>query len=94
MRAGILTILVLASQATWTLAGTTGAISGNVWLADGTPVVAARVTATAPSETANTLSDAHGHYGFLSLAPDTYKVTASKEGYETVQQIGVTVLAD
>ncbi|MDQ6767787.1 MAG: TonB-dependent receptor [Candidatus Eremiobacteraeota bacterium] len=94
LRAGILTILVLASQATWTLAGTTGAITGNVWLADGTPVAAARVTATAPSETANALSDAHGHYGFLSLAPDTYKVTASKEGYETVQQIGVTVLAD
>ena len=94
-RVGILVALVLFTfQATRTLAGTTGAINGNVSLTDGTPITSARVAATSPSQSSTALTDSHGHYAMLSLAADTYTVTASKEGYDSVVQLGVTVVAD
>ncbi|MBC5804867.1 MAG: hypothetical protein DLM53_06980 [Candidatus Eremiobacter antarcticus] len=93
-RAGILAVLMLVCQATWTLAGTTGTINGTVTTTDGTPLQGARVTASSASQTASAISDIHGHYTMLSIGPDTYTVTASKEGYEPVQQLGITVIAD
>jgi len=86
--------LLVAFQGTWTLAGTTGTINGSVVLSDGTPVVAAHVTGSSPSATVSTLTDIHGHYSILSVPPDTYTVTASKDGYDAVQQPGITVTAD
>ncbi len=91
---GVLTTLWLISQATGTLAGTTGTINGTVSNADGTPVVDAQVIALSPSATQRGVTDAHGHYILLSVLPDTYTVTASKDGYDTVQQNGITVIAD
>lgn len=93
-RVSILAALMLVYQATGTLAGVTGSITGTVDLKDGSPLADARVAATSASQGANTLTDPHGHYAFLTLSPDTYTVTASKEGYESVQQVGVTVIAD
>ena len=89
-----LTIAML-SQATWTLAGTTGSISGSI--ADSTtgkPVADALVVASSPSETATAKTDASGHFAFLTLAPDTYSVSATKNGYSPVSVAGVTVFAD
>jgi len=81
-------------QGTWALAGTTGGISGSVTDEKGAPVVAATVSVSAPSGTATTTTDATGHFGFLTLSPDTYTVSMKKDGYNPVSQGGVTVFAD
>lgn len=77
------------------LAGTTGGITGRVIDArSGAPIAGATVTATSPSQAARSISDATGTYHFLSLAPDTYTLSFSKDGYDPVTQPGLTVAAD
>ena len=76
-------------------AGTTGGISGRVVdSANNATIADAAVSATSPSQAATTTSDANGHFGFISLAPDTYTITASKTGFNTQGVPGVTVTAD
>jgi hypothetical protein len=87
-------LLVIAFQGTWALAGTTGALNGTVVLNDGTPLAGAKVTASSPSESVSATTDNGGHFSFVSLQPDTYDVTASKDGYDTISQPGVSVFAD
>ena len=90
----ICVLAVALGQGTRTLAGTTGALTGYIVLQSGGPVADARVTATSASQTETTTTDLRGHFAFLSLSPDTYTLTASKEGYMTVSQAGITVTAD
>lgn len=76
-------------------AGTTGGIHGRV--ADSTsgqPIAGADVTAASPSQTETRSTDSLGYYAFISLAPDTYTVTAKKDGYTLEQVPGVTVISD
>jgi hypothetical protein len=76
-------------------AGTTGTLRGRV--IDATtraPLAGVAVSAVAPSQTAQTVSDASGSYSFISLQPDTYTVSASKSGYDPLSQPGVTIVAD
>jgi hypothetical protein len=91
----VLLLLSLLGQETWALAGTTGGLSGTVVdAASGAPIAGARVTVSAPSESSTTQTDASGHFGFLSLAPDTYVVAVQKDGYDTISHAGVSVFAD
>ncbi|MDQ2680632.1 MAG: TonB-dependent receptor [Candidatus Eremiobacteraeota bacterium] len=91
----ILLVLGLLCQETWALAGTTGGLSGNVLESGGTtPIANVKVTASSPSQTLSTQTDASGHFVFISLAPDTYVVSAEKDGYSPASQPGVTVFAD
>jgi hypothetical protein len=77
------------------VAGTTGGVSGTVLDQETkAPVAAARVVATSPSQTAAAITDAGGHYAFVSLAPDEYTLTVTKEGYEPASTPGVAVFAD
>jgi len=77
------------------LAGTTGGIAGRtIDSVSSAPVAAAVVTAASPAQAATTTSDANGRFSFISLAPDTYQLTASKSGYKTQNLPGVTVIAD
>ena len=92
--AALAAFAVVIGQGTWVLAGTTGALNGVVTLADGSPLAAAKVTAASPSESVSTTTDAGGHFSFVSLIPDTYTVTASKDNYDTAAQAGVSVFAD
>ena len=94
LRIGLIALLVVIVQATRVLAGTTGVISGTVLLTNGSPVADAKVSAVAPSQSVSTTTDANGHFTFVSLIPDTYTVSVSKDGYDSVSQPGVTVLAD
>ena len=94
LKIALLALLVVLFQGTWALAGTTGALSGYVVQPDGSALAGAKVTATSPSETISTTTDAGGHFTFVSLTPDTYTVTASKDGYDTSSTTGVTVIAD
>ncbi|HXO18003.1 MAG TPA: TonB-dependent receptor, partial [Candidatus Dormibacteraeota bacterium] len=77
------------------LAGVTGGLTGTVIDADtSAPIAGAQVTATSPSQSATTTTDAAGHFGFLTLAPDTYTVTASKTEYQSTSVPGEVVFAD
>jgi hypothetical protein len=92
---GALLAVAMVAQGTSALAATTGGISGTVVdQVTGAPIAAARVTATAPSQSATTQTDASGHFVFLSLAPDTYTVSAEKDGYDSVSHAGVSVVAN
>jgi hypothetical protein len=88
-------LVAFVCQGTWALAGTTGGLTGTVLDADSSaPVAGATVTVAAPSGTSTTTSDAGGRFTFLTLAPDTYTVTISKSGYQSVSEPGQIVFAD
>jgi hypothetical protein len=63
-------------------AETAGIVSGTV-SDDRThaPVAGAQIVAKSPSGTYKAVSDAHGHYRFLSVLPDTYSVSVTHAGY-------------
>ncbi|HZV79674.1 MAG TPA: carboxypeptidase regulatory-like domain-containing protein, partial [Candidatus Binatus sp.] len=86
--------LCLRAPAPPASAGTTGTLYGFVQTAQNAPVAAAAISVTSPSQNAKTQTDARGQFTFVALIPDTYAVTASKEGYETVTLTGVEVVAD
>ncbi len=95
-RVGVALMLLVAFlfQGTWALAGTTGGISGYVRETSGAPVADATLKAVSPSGVASSRTDATGHFNFLSLSPDTYTITVSKEGFADESVPGVVVFAD
>ncbi|HLI96761.1 MAG TPA: TonB-dependent receptor [Candidatus Baltobacteraceae bacterium] len=93
--AAALMLAMFLSQVTWALAGTTGGLGGVVSDAStGAPLAGVKVTAISPSQSATATTDNRGHFILLALAPDTYVISASKQGYDDVSQAGVTVFAD
>jgi len=93
LRIALITLL-FACQATWTLAGTTGSVSGTITDQNGRPLGGASVTVRSPSQSQILTTGPNGFYSALNLSPDTYSVTVSKDGYDTAQIFGVTVQAD
>ena len=76
-------------------AGTTGTITGQVVdSATKAPIAGATVTAVSPSQVAHVTSDASGRFIFLSLAPDTYVISAEHAGYSPLSVMGISVFAD
>ncbi|MBC5824832.1 MAG: TonB-dependent receptor [Candidatus Eremiobacteraeota bacterium] len=75
-------------------AGTTGSISGRVRADGGAPLANARISVVSASQTAIATTDVRGFYSLLNMTPDTYIVTASKEGYDSASSSGITVQAD
>ncbi|HXW50943.1 MAG TPA: TonB-dependent receptor, partial [Candidatus Acidoferrales bacterium] len=76
-------------------AGTTGGIHGRTTdISSGAPIVGAQVTAASPSQTETRTTDNTGYFTFISLAPDTYNLTATKTGYMLEQVPGITVISD
>ncbi|HEX5275339.1 MAG TPA: TonB-dependent receptor [Candidatus Rubrimentiphilum sp.] len=91
----VLLLVSMLAQGTWALAGTTGGISGQVRDAvTGVAVANATVTANSSSGSATATTDAGGNFHFLTLSPDTYTISATKSGYNSASQSGVTVFAD
>jgi len=87
--------LFAASQATRTLAGTTGEISGTITDAlTGGPIAGAQVTATAMSGTYKAISNTKGYFAIVDVYPDTYTVTALAAGYQNGTSAGNTVNQD
>ena len=87
-------LVAFLCQATWVLAGTTGSLSGQVTDTNGAPIAGAAVKAASASQTITATTDNGGHFTFLSLSPDTYTVSVSKEGYNPTAFPGITVFAD
>ena len=76
-------------------AGTTGGLHGRVTdVESGQPIAGVTVTVTSPSQSATTTSSASGAYDFLSLSPDSYTLTAKKDGYDLEQIPGITIITD
>ncbi len=91
----VLALVSLLLQGTWVLAGTTGTLSGTITdQKTGSGFAQAKITATSPSQTVSTMTDAGGHFTFASLAPDTYTVSAEKQGYDPLSQSGINIFAD
>ncbi len=87
-------ICMIACCCTASIAGTTGGISGRIADQLGAPIAGASVTVTSPSQSASAVSDSKGFFSVLALTPDTYTITASKNGFDTAQLAGITVQAD
>lgn len=76
-------------------AGTTGGITGTVSdAATHSPIANASVSVSSPSQNATATTDPSGRFIFVSLAPDTYTMSVSKNGYESISLAGVSVFAD
>jgi hypothetical protein len=94
---GTVSLLLVAfiCQETWALASVTGGLTGTVLDADtSAPIAGAQVTATSPSQSATSTTDAGGHFSFLTLPPDTYTVSVVKNGYQSTSVPGQVVFAD
>jgi carboxypeptidase family protein len=77
------------------LAGTTGGLHGQVVdTASGAPIAGAKVAAASPSQIETVTTDANGVFVFISLSPDTYTITVTKDGYDSASLPGITVVAD
>ncbi len=88
-------LVAFASQASWALAGSSGGIAGTITDAKtGAPIPGVRLQVTSPAESVTTTTDAHGHFIVFSLEPDTYTVTAQKDGYVTRTASDYSVYAD
>jgi hypothetical protein len=78
-----------------TIAGTTGGITGGVHDSRSqAPLASVNVTASSASQVATTTTDSSGSFRFLSLAPDTYTLEFTKDGYDVFSEAGITVFAD
>ncbi len=90
-----ITALLSVALALPARAGTTGGLSGNVLeFGTTTPLAGVAVSATSPSQSASTKTDARGHFAFVSLAPDEYTISLTKSGYSPVSYAGLAVFAD
>ncbi|MBV8332593.1 MAG: carboxypeptidase regulatory-like domain-containing protein, partial [Candidatus Eremiobacteraeota bacterium] len=88
-------LLIAALLPFHAVAGTTGGIVGRVVdSATQAPVAGVTVTANAPTQTATSVTDAGGSYRFLSLEPDTYTLSFTKDGYEPQSIPGESVYSD
>jgi hypothetical protein len=76
-------------------AGTTGSLGGTVVdLKTGAPIASAAVSVTSPSQFTTAVTDRAGHFEFLSLIPDTYTVTVTKDGFTSSRIFGVSIISD
>jgi len=86
---------LLCAFATPAIAGTTGGLHGHVVdAATGAPIAGAKVAATSPSQNETVTTDAGGVFVFISLSPDTYTITVTKDGYDIASLPGITVVSD
>jgi len=94
-RVRCIAFILFCGLVTPVLAGTTGGLRGRVVdQQSGSAIANATVTATSASQTATTRSDGNGNFNFISLAPDTYVISAQVQGYDPISASGITVLAD
>ncbi len=88
-------LLGLARWPSLSIASTTGSLTGTVVdAATKAPIAGAAVSVTSPSQVAHVTTDASGRFTFISLAPDTYTLSAEREGYDIVAIAGISVFAD
>jgi hypothetical protein len=75
-------------------AGTTGGIQGYVNDAAGHPIAGVLVSAAAPSYSTHSVTGANGFYAMNGLPLDTYALTFTKTGFQTMTIPGATISQD
>jgi hypothetical protein len=91
----LLLLIAFVGQGTWALAGVTGGLTGSVVDSNtSAPMAGAIVTVTSPSQVATVTTDASGRFAFLTLAPDTYTVSVTKDQFQPTSVPGQIVFAD
>src|SRR5581483_2728996 len=91
--AAAMTLSIVSPTAVLAQSATTGTISGTVTsAASGAPIANALVTASSPSGTNRTRTDAQGFYVLQNLLPDVYTVSVAATGFETQSQPGINVV--
>jgi len=95
--AAFLTLAIVSTCAlpSFAAGGQTGNIAGSV--IDGVtkaPVANATVTALSPTGRGITKTDSHGTFNLLGLTVDTYSLTITATGFETLNLNGITVAGD
>jgi hypothetical protein len=91
--ATVIALLAPTTAPVFAAGGQTGTIAGTVIDSAG-PVVGAAVVASSPSGTYRATTDTSGRYSMLGVVLDTYVVSATKGGYQTVAISGVTIVGD
>ena len=95
LRIRCIALLLFTCLVSPAMAGTTGGLRGRVVdQATKAALPNVTITVTSVSQSATARSDANGDFNFISLAPDTYVVSAQVPGYDAVSASGITVLAD
>jgi hypothetical protein len=87
-------LLVTDIAPAFAVGGTTGTVSGTVVDASGAPVPNAQVNLAAATGSYRTLTSANGHFTFTGVVTDTYTLSVTKPGSETLTQAGITVSGD
>ena len=75
--------LLLAACTATAFAGTTGQVEGRITDTHGRPLANASITLVSPGVRLLRKSDEHGHYHFLSVYPDEYRVAVTRGGYSS-----------
>ena len=98
---GVLTAVILTGSLSAAFAQTTGSIEGRVSDITGTPLEGAIVEATSPNlqGTRAARSDSDGFYRILAIPPGSYRVTAARMGFQSIEKtatvrLGSTATAD
>ena len=78
------------------LADTTGQITGTVTDSSGAAVPSAQVTATEPDTGVSkvTMTDVKGKYSLLALQTGRYNLKFSRDGFKTLEKLGIVVDVD
>ncbi len=91
----VLSFVLTSVLPAFAVGGVTGNVSGSVTdAASKAPVVGANVTLAAPSGTYRSRTDANGRFTFNGVNVDSYTLTIESQGFQTVQQPGLTVQGD
>ncbi len=88
----VLALLVCMAGVAGAAESTTSSISGTVTAASGAPVAGATVSAAAPSGRYTVLTDAHGTFRMLAVAPDSYTLSVEARGYDSAVRAGIVAL--
>jgi hypothetical protein len=88
-------VLALSAPAAFAAGGTVGSLTGTIVDASNQqPIAGATVTVTSPGQKYTATTDASGKFGIVGIGVDTFGVTVTSPGHETLVVPGVTVIGD
>ena len=79
-----LSLVLLSVAPSFAVGGVTGSLNGTVLNDAKEPVVGAEVSVSAPSGTFKARTNARGFFSIIGVASDTYTVSVSVPGYQTI----------
>src|SRR5579872_4062346 len=91
----VVAVMALSAPSAFAAGGVYGTLSGTVL--DSTtraPISGASVTAKSPSNSYSATTDSSGKFSILGVSVDTYMISATAPGHDTVNVPGVTVFGD